>query len=55
MSEGNEQVKNRLSLVVDAVKTVFHWGFIPGVIYLGKHILWHILKIELNLSNVFRI
>lgn len=54
MSEGNEEVKNRLSLVVDAVKTVFHWGFIPGVIYLGKHIVWK-LKIELIPINVFRI
>ncbi|XP_059610283.1 mitochondrial import receptor subunit TOM7 homolog [Phlebotomus argentipes] len=27
--------KERLSLVFGVVKTVFHWGFIPGVLYLG--------------------
>lgn len=28
--------KERLSIVVDAARFVFQWGFIPTVIYLGK-------------------
>ncbi|XP_044741482.1 mitochondrial import receptor subunit TOM7 homolog [Chrysoperla carnea] len=35
MAEPADEVKNRFGIVVDAVKTAFHWGFIPGVIYLG--------------------
>ncbi|XP_055697535.1 mitochondrial import receptor subunit TOM7 homolog [Phlebotomus papatasi] len=27
--------KDRLRIVFSVVKTVFHWGFIPGVLYLG--------------------
>lgn len=29
-------VKERLEVVYDIVKTTFHWGFIPVVLYLGK-------------------
>lgn len=31
----SEGVKNRLSIVIEATKTVFHYGFIPTVLYLG--------------------
>ncbi|XP_058818523.1 mitochondrial import receptor subunit TOM7 homolog [Topomyia yanbarensis] len=27
--------KERLSVVFEIVKTTFHWGFIPTVLYLG--------------------
>lgn len=29
--------KERLGVVFSVVKTAFHWGFIPTVLYLGKH------------------
>lgn len=29
--------KERLGVVFDIIKTVFHVGFIPTVLYLGKH------------------
>ncbi|XP_023029942.1 translocase of outer membrane 7 [Leptinotarsa decemlineata] len=32
LSEGTKQ---RLALVIDAAKTIFHYGFIPTVLYLG--------------------
>lgn len=32
----SEQAKDRLGLVFEVVKTAFHWGFIPTVLYLGK-------------------
>lgn len=28
--------KERLGAVFDIVKTTFHWGFIPAVLYLGS-------------------
>lgn len=28
--------KERLGVVFSVVKTAFHWGFIPTVLYLGK-------------------
>lgn len=28
--------KERLGVVFDIVKTTFHWGFIPAVLYLGS-------------------
>ncbi|CRL02273.1 CLUMA_CG015447, isoform A [Clunio marinus] len=31
----SEQSKERLGLVFEVAKTVFHWGFIPTVLYLG--------------------
>lgn len=36
MSEG---AKQRLSIVIDLAKTVFHYGFIPTVLYLGNYII----------------
>ncbi|KAH8401786.1 hypothetical protein KR009_007843 [Drosophila setifemur] len=33
--ELSEGVKERLGVVVDAVQTTFHWGFVPLVLYLG--------------------
>ncbi|XP_037904062.1 mitochondrial import receptor subunit TOM7 homolog [Hermetia illucens] len=33
--ELSPDAKERLGIVFEAVKTVFHWGFIPTVIYLG--------------------
>lgn len=32
----SEQSKERLGMVFEVAKTVFHWGFIPTVLYLGK-------------------
>lgn len=29
--------KERLGVVFDVVKTAFHWGFIPAVLYLGNY------------------
>lgn len=29
--------KERLGVVFDVVKTAFHWGFIPAVLYLGNN------------------
>lgn len=34
----SETAKERLGMVFEVAKTVFHWGFIPSVIYLGKKI-----------------
>lgn len=31
----SEQAKERLGMVFEVAKTVFHWGFIPTVLYLG--------------------
>jgi len=31
----SQDAKDRISTVVDIAKTVFHWGFMPTVIYLG--------------------
>ncbi|XP_030387541.1 mitochondrial import receptor subunit TOM7 homolog [Scaptodrosophila lebanonensis] len=31
----SDGVKERLGVVVSAVQTVFHWGFVPMVLYLG--------------------
>lgn len=28
--------KDRLGVVFEVVKTAFHWGFIPTVLYLGN-------------------
>lgn len=35
--ELSPDAKERLGIVFEAVKTVFHWGFIPTVIYLGLY------------------
>lgn len=32
----SEGVKQRLSIVIDLGKTIFHYGFIPTVLYLGN-------------------
>jgi import receptor subunit TOM7 len=32
----SEQSKERLGMVFEVVKTAFHIGFIPTVLYLGK-------------------
>lgn len=32
----SEGTKQRLSIVIELSKTVFHYGFIPTVLYLGK-------------------
>lgn len=29
------QTKQKIAVVLDASKVVFHWGFIPAVLYLG--------------------
>jgi len=34
--ELSEGVKERLGVVVGAVQTGFHWGFVPLVLYLGE-------------------
>lgn len=33
----SEQAKERLGLVFDVAKTIFHIGFMPAVLYLGKY------------------
>ncbi|KAH8258468.1 mitochondrial import receptor subunit TOM7 homolog [Drosophila kikkawai] len=33
--ELSEGVKERLGVVVGALQTTFHWGFVPFVLYLG--------------------
>lgn len=33
----SETSKERLGMIFEVAKTVFHWGFIPGVLYLGKY------------------
>lgn len=32
----SEQSKERLGMVFEVVKTAFHWGFMPAVLYLGN-------------------
>jgi len=33
----SRDMKRRVSTVVTIAKTVFHWGFIPTVLYLGTY------------------
>lgn len=33
----SEQAKERLGLVFDVAKTIFHIGFMPAVLYLGNY------------------
>lgn len=35
MAKLSQGVKGRLSFVINASKYIFHWGFVPGIIYLG--------------------
>lgn len=47
--------KERLGVVFGVVKTTFHWGFIPTVLYLGKldPNIWIIhTKFKLNLKEM---
>ena len=30
-----QDVKDRITTVVNVAKTAFHWGFVPTIIYLG--------------------
>lgn len=32
----NSETKERLNAVLGLVRTVFQWGYIPAIIYLGK-------------------
>ena len=32
----SSEAKDRLSVVINVGKTVFHWGFVPTVLYLGE-------------------
>lgn len=34
-SNGKAGIKYRLGLVIDLLKMIFHYGFIPMVVYLG--------------------
>lgn len=34
----SDQSKERLGMVFEVVKTAFHWGFIPTVLYLGNNL-----------------
>ncbi len=36
MAKLSAETKKRLNDVINVGKTVFHWGFIPTVLYLGK-------------------
>ena len=32
----SQDTKHRLGVIINAGKTIFHWGFMPAVIYLGN-------------------
>lgn len=34
----SEGAKQRLSMVIELTKTVFHYGYVPAIIYLGNYI-----------------
>lgn len=36
----SQDAKERLVVVFEIGKTVFHWGFIPTILYLGKQIFF---------------
>lgn len=36
MAKLSPETKKRLTAVVDVGKTIFHWSFIPTVLYLGR-------------------
>lgn len=44
--------KERLGVVFEVVKTAFHWGFIPTVLYLGElpRLFFFLSKHHLNLT-----
>ncbi|XP_076161570.1 translocase of outer membrane 7 [Ptiloglossa arizonensis] len=31
----NPKIKQKIAIVLDASKVIFHWGFIPVVLFLG--------------------
>ena len=37
----SSEAKDRLSVVINVGKTIFHWGFVPTVLYLGE--VWALL------------
>lgn len=43
--------RQRLTVVIDIAKTVFHFGFIPTVLYLGE-LKWNI-KFYTNNMTIF--
>lgn len=47
----SEQSKERLGMVFEVVKTAFHWGFIPTVLYLGKQ--RNFPNFDRNFFNIF--
>lgn len=49
MSEG---AKQRLTIVIDVAKTVFHYGFIPTVLYLGKTSRPPLARIEIYFQQI---
>lgn len=44
--------KERLGVVFEVVKTAFHWGFLPTVLYLGNFLL-NFLSIQNITSHVY--
>ena len=42
------EVKRRASAIIGLAKFIFHWGFIPAVLYLGN-----LLLLSLNNSNIY--
>lgn len=44
--------KERLGVVFEVAKTVFHWGFIPTIVYLGKNWNLHSLGITQTMTNI---
>lgn len=50
MAKLSADTKRRLNSVVNVGKTIFHWGFIPTVLYLGKDLVNHIVVIVPNFS-----
>lgn len=37
----SEGTKDRLSMVIEVGKTVFHYGWIPSILYIGKPLRNH--------------
>lgn len=50
----SEQSKERLGVVFEVVKTAFHWGFIPAVLYLGKLKIYFAVRSLFNFSPVLQ-
>ena len=41
MAKLSAETKKRITTVVNLAKTIFHIGFVPTVLYLGKELFYH--------------